>query len=71
MNDLIKRLAAKVAVDYQRLSIVSNPDGLLCQEVVCSLLYQQHGLEVVTGSNLHLRLHYELEYKRQDTTHYI
>ena len=71
MNALIKRLAAKVAVDYQRLSIVSNPDGLLCQEVVCSLLYQQHGLEVVTGSNLHLRLHYELEYKRQDTTHYI
>lgn len=64
MNALIKRLAAKVTVDYQRLSIVSNPDGLLCQEVVRSLLYQQHGLEVVTGSNLQLRIHYELEYKR-------
>ena len=65
MNALIKRLATKVTVDYQRLSIVSNPDGLLSQEAVRSLLYQQHGLEVVTGSNLQLRIHYELEYKRK------
>ena len=71
MNALIKRLASKVAVDYQHLSIVSNPDGLLRLEPVRSLLYLQHGLEVVTGSNLQLRIHYELEYKRQETTHYI
>ena len=64
MNALIKRLTAKVTVDYQRLSIVSNPDGLLCQDVVRSLLYQQHGFEVVTGTNLQLRIHYELEYKK-------
>ena len=64
MNALIKRLAAKVMVDYQRLSIVRNPDGLLSQEAVCSLLYQQHGLEVVSGTNLQLRIHFELEYKR-------
>ena len=64
MNELIKRLAAKVTVDYQRLSIVSNPDGLLSQEAVRTLLYQQHGLEVVSGTNMQLRIHFELEYKR-------
>ena len=71
MNALIKRLASKVTVDYQRLSIVSNPDGLLTQDVVRSLLYQQYGIEVVTGSNLKLRIHYELEYKQQQTARYI
>jgi len=71
MNALIKRMAAKVTVDYQRLSIVSNPDGLLTQKVVRSLLYLQHGLEVVIGTNLQLRIHFELEYKRLESAHYI
>lgn len=71
MNKLIKRIAAKVTVDYQRLSIVSNPDGLLTQEAVCHLLYQMYGIEVVIGSNLQLRIHYELEYKQFTDVRYL
>lgn len=70
MNELIKRIASKVSVDYLRLSIVSNPDGLLTQEAVRTLLYQQHEIEVITGTNLQLRIHFELKYK-QDTCHYL
>lgn len=55
MNELIRRIAQKVTVDYQRLSIVSNPDGVLTQDVVRNLLNQQHGIEAVAGSNLRLR----------------
>ena len=75
MNELIRKIAQKVTVDYQRLSIVSNPDGVLAQDAVRNLLYQQQGIEVVTGSrsaegrsqgeNLRLRTHFELTYKSQ------
>ena len=65
MNELIRKIAQKVTVDYQRLSIVSNPDGVLTQDAVCNLLYQQQDIEVVTGSNLRLRTHFELTYKSQ------
>ena len=62
-SNLIKRIAAKVMVDYQRLSIVNNPDGLLTQEAVRSLLFQNYGVEVIVGSNLQLRIHFELIFK--------
>ena len=65
MNKLINKIAQKVTVDYQRLSIVSNPDGVLTQDAVRNLLYQQQGIEVVIGSNLRLRTHFELKYKSQ------
>lgn len=71
MNELIQRVASKVVVEYHRLSIVSNPDGLLTQEAVRSLLYHQHGIEVVSGTNLQLRIHYELEYKKYVEARYI
>ena len=71
MNELIKRIASKVTVDYRRLSIVSNPDGLLTQEVVRHLLYQICGIEVVIGKNLQLRIHYELQYKQDAEVRYL
>ena len=71
MNALIKRIAEKVTVDFTPLSIVSNPDGLLMQAPVRSLLYQQHGIKVVTGTNLQLRIHYELEYKKHRDCNYL
>lgn len=64
-SQLIRKIVQKVTVDYQRLSIVSNPDGVLTQDAVRNLLYQQQGIEVVIGSNLRLRTHFELTYKSQ------
>ena len=62
MSAVIQKVAQKVAVDYCRLTIVENPDGFLTQDIVCRLLDQQYGIEVVTGTNLQLRIHYELYY---------
>ena len=70
-NALIERIAAKVMVDYKRLSIVSNPDGLLTQEPVQKLLYQQFGIEVIHGANLQLRIHFELDYKAHKHSRYL
>lgn len=71
MNRLIAKIANKVTADYCRLSIVENPDGFLTQSTVRHLLYQEHGLEVITGSNLQLRIHFELHYKEATGKHFI
>jgi hypothetical protein len=63
MSKLIKKVAQKIAVDYCNLSIVENPDGFLTQDAVRQLLCQECGIEVIAGSNLELRTHYELRYK--------
>lgn len=57
---LIKKIAQKIAVDYCDISIVENPDGFLTQDVVRNLLYQEYAIKVIVGSNLQLRIHYEL-----------
>lgn len=66
MEKLVQRITQKVMVDYLRLSIVSNPDGLLTDSAVQSLLMTKHGIEVVCGSQLDLRIHFELVYKTSD-----
>lgn len=71
MNKLIKKVAQKIAVDYCRLSIVENPDGFLTQDAVCRLLRQECGIEVVSGTNLQLRIHYELQYKEHSDGRYV
>lgn len=72
MTKFIQDIAHHIAVDYCRLSIVDNPDGLLHDADVRYRLKQECGLEVVLGSNLDLRLHYELHYKASsDDGHYI
>jgi hypothetical protein len=63
MNALVQQIAKRVSVDYCQLSIVSNQDGCLTNSVVRGLLLAEHGIEVVSGSNFALRLHYELHYK--------
>jgi len=70
-HKLIKKVAQKVTAEYCRLSIVENPDGFLTQEVVCSLLLNECGIEVVHGSNLQLRIHFELEYKSHPDKRYL
>lgn len=71
MKALVQSIANRISVDYCRLSIVNNPDGCLTNAKVCSLLRAEHGIEVVTGSNLALRLHYELHFKRDKDGRYI
>lgn len=64
-QNLIHKAVQKVAVDYCRLSIVRNPDGFLARPEVVYALNRDFGLQVVKGDNLALRIHYELDYKRQ------
>ncbi len=71
MNRLIAKIAKKVAADYCRLSIVENPDGFLTRPVVRHLLCQEHGLEVVAGSNLQLRIHFELHYRQESQKRFL
>lgn len=71
MSKLIDKVVQKIAVDYCRLSIVGNTDGFLAQDAVRSLIYQQTGIEVITGTNLQLRMHFELEYKQHSDKRYI
>lgn len=68
MNALIQKTAKKISVDYCRLSIVRNPDGFLAREEVRRALSAEQGLTVVVGSNLKLRVLYELELKRPENT---
>ena len=71
MSALIKKIAQKIMVDYHRLSIVSNPDRLLTQDSVRSLLHQLYNIVLIPGSPLDLRIHYELEYKAHEDIRYI
>ena len=60
MQRLIQKIAERITAEYTRLSIVSNPDGVLTNPVVQSHLLSECGLNVVVGSQLQLRIHYEL-----------
>lgn len=71
MDKLIDKIVRKITVDYYRLSIVGNQDGFLTRDDVRRLIYQHSGIEVVAGSNLQLRIHYELEYKSHPDARYI
>ena len=71
MNSLIKKIVQKVSVDYKRLSIVSNPDGVLTTESVRQSLYQEYCIEVVTGTNLQLRVHFELYFKTNPSRRFL
>ena len=71
MQRLIRKIAERIAADYARLSIVSNPDGLLTNPVVQSHLLSECGLNVVVGSQLQLRIHYELIYKASENDRFV
>ena len=71
MNKLIRKVAQKIAVEYCNLSIVENPDGFLTQDAVCRLLRQECGIEIVSGTNLQLRIHYELQHKEHPDRRYV
>ena len=70
-RSLINSMAKKLVVDYCRLSIVGNKDGFLTQESVRMLLSKTSKAEVIFGTNLELRMHYEQVYKSSTEGHYI
>ncbi len=68
---LIDKVTKMVTVDYCRLTFVENPDGFLLDDEVCSLLRQEKNIEVIKGSQLALRIHYELHYKQTQSYRYV
>ena len=71
MQRLIRKIAERITAEYTRLSIVSNPDGVLTNPVVQSHLLSEWGLKVIVGSQLQLRIHYELIYKVSQTDRFV
>ena len=71
MQRLIQKIAERITAEYTRLSIVSNPDGVLTNPVVQSHLLSECGLNVVVGSQLLLRIHYELIYKASENDRFV
>lgn len=72
----MSRIIAKIAHSIvggsgRRLWLVGNPDGFLTQPDVRAALRNDHDLEVVTGSPLDLRLHFELQYRSNTSAKYI
>lgn len=70
-SKLIQQVAKRITVDYCRLTFVRNTDGFLNNVEVCTLLNQECRIEVVRGSQLQLRLHYELEYKSRPEERFV
>ena len=70
-SKLIQQVVKRITVDYCRLTFVRNTDGFLNNVDVCTLLNQECRIEVVRGSQLQLRLHYELEYKSRPDERFV
>lgn len=68
---LIDKIAKMVTVDYCRLTFVETPDGFLLSDDVCCLLRQEQNIEIVKGSQLALRIHYELHYNQNPSKKYV
>lgn len=70
-SKLIQQVAKRITVEYCRLTLVRNTDGFLNDVEVCTLLSQECQVEVVRGTQLQLRLHYELEYKSRPEKRFV
>lgn len=64
MSELINEIITAINRCFQSLTIVSNPDGFLAQEDVIQELKRESPAEVVVGSPIQLRVHYELNLRR-------
>lgn len=62
MSQLINNILRRITADYCRLSLVKNTDGFLDSDDVRSMLLQ-HGVEVVVGSRIAQRIHFELTFR--------
>lgn len=64
MSELITEILDSIRRVFHPLTIVSNPDGFLVHEDVLQELKRESPAEVVTGSAIQLRVHYELNLRR-------
>lgn len=62
MISLAEKIVSRITVDYSSITVVKNPDGFLATDVVRSWL-SQTGVRIVSGSQLALRVDYELNGK--------
>lgn len=70
MDAFIKKIQSKISVDYLRLSIIRNPDGFLADKAVQNAINQECGIEFVSGTQIQLRVHFELEFKKNPDQRY-
>lgn len=64
MSELINEILDSFSRGFHPLTIVSNPDGFLAYEDVLQELKRESPAEVVAGSAIQLRVHYELNLRR-------
>lgn len=64
MSEFINEILSTIRRGFHPLTIVSNPDGFLAREDVCQELKRESQYEVVVGSAIQLRIHYELYLRR-------
>lgn len=70
MDAFIRKIRDKISVDYLRLSIIRNPDGFLYDKAVQNAINQECGIEFVSGSQIQLRMHFELEFKKDSSSRF-
>lgn len=64
MSELINEILDSISRGFHPLTIVSNPDGFLAHEDVIQELKRESPTDVVVGSDIQLRVHYELNLRR-------
>lgn len=64
MSELITEILGSIRRGFHPLTIVSNPDWVLAREDVLQELKRESSAEVVAGSAIQLRVHYELNLRR-------
>lgn len=64
MSELITEILDSISRGFHPLTIVSNPDGFLAHEDVLQELKRESPAEVVAGSAIQLRVHFELHLRR-------
>lgn len=64
MSGLINEIIDSITRGFQPLTVVSNPDGFLSHAEVRQEVQRESGVDVVVGSAIQLRVHYELNLRR-------
>lgn len=64
MPQIINEIIDSITRGCQPLTVVCNPDGFLAHREVCQELQRVSDIDVVVGSAIQLRVHYELNLRR-------
>lgn len=61
-----QKIVSRITVPYNSITVVKNPDGFLATDAVVSWLLQTENVRVVSGSQLAIRVDYELHGKASE-----